>query len=73
MRETWAWSLGWEDPLEGGMATSTQVFLLGESDGQSSLAGYTLQGCKESDTTEWLSTHTDEKEKPQACKFKELP
>ena len=50
MRETWARSLGWEDPLEGGMATPTPVFLPGESDGQSSLAGYTLQGRKESAT-----------------------
>ena len=33
-------SLGWEDPLEEGMTT------------HSSLAGYSLYGCKESDTTE---------------------
>ena len=33
-------SLGWEDPLEEGMAT------------HSSLAGYSLYGCKEPDTTE---------------------
>ena len=30
----------------------TPVFLLGESHGQKSLAGYSLQGCKESDTTD---------------------
>ena len=35
MQET----LGWEDPLEEGMAT-TPVFLPGESYGQRSLAGY---------------------------------
>ena len=42
---------GWEDPLEEGMAT-TPVFLPGESHGQSSLAGYSPWGHKESDTTE---------------------
>ena len=25
MQETWAWSLGWEDPLEKGMATHSSV------------------------------------------------
>ena len=33
----------------------TSVFLSGESHGQRSLAGYSPQGCKESDTTERLS------------------
>ena len=50
MQET----LGWEDPLEEGMAT-TPVFLPGESYGQGSLAGYSLWSLKESDTTEQLS------------------
>ena len=37
----------------------TPVFLPGESHGQRSLAGYSPRGCKESDTTEQLSTqHT---------------
>ena len=36
----------------------TPVFLPGESHGQRSLAGYSLWGHKESDTTEQLSTHT---------------
>ena len=44
-------SLGWEDPLEEGRAT-TPVFLSGESHGQRSLAGCSPQGHKESDTTE---------------------
>ena len=35
----------------------TPVFLPGESHGQRSLAGYSPQSCKESDTKEWL-THT---------------
>ena len=39
VQETWVASLGWEDPLEEGMATTT-VFLLGESHGQRSLTGY---------------------------------
>ena len=30
MRETWVWSLGWEDPLEKG-TQPTPVFLPGES------------------------------------------
>ena len=34
---------------------STPVFLPGECCGQRSLAGYSLWGCKESDTTEWLT------------------
>ena len=40
----------------------TPVFLPGESHGQRSLEGYSPWGCKESDTTEWLThignTHT---------------
>ena len=39
IRETWVPSLGWEDPLEKGMAT-TPVFWPGEFHGQRSLAGY---------------------------------
>ena len=34
------------------------AFLPGESLGQRSLAGYSPRGCKESDTTECLSTQT---------------
>ena len=44
---------GSEGPLEEGMAThSTPVIWPGESYGQRSLAGYSLWGHKESDTTE---------------------
>ena len=39
MQETWIQSLGQEDPLEKGIAT-TLVFLPGESHGQRSLVGY---------------------------------
>ena len=56
MWETWVRSLGQEDPLEEGMAT-TPVFLPGESHGQRSLAGYRPSGCKQSDATEPLTTH----------------
>ena len=44
-------SLGWEDPLEEGMAP-TPIFLPGESHGQRSVAGYSPWGRKESDMTE---------------------
>ena len=50
MRKTSVASLGWEDPLEKGMAIP--VFLPREFHGQRSLAGYKSWGCKESDTTE---------------------
>ena len=43
MRKTWVRSLGWEDPLEKGMAT-TPVFLSGESHGQRNLAGHSPWG-----------------------------
>ena len=45
------WSLGQEDPPEEGMAIHSSV-LAGESYGQRSPAGYSPQGCKESDMTE---------------------
>ena len=45
----WVQSLGWEDPLEEGVATHS-VFLPGESHGQRGLASYSPQVCKESDT-----------------------
>ena len=48
MRKIQVRSLGWEDPLETGMA----VFLPGESHGQRGLVGYSLWVGKESDTTE---------------------
>ena len=54
MQETWVPSLGWEDPLDKGMAT-TPVFWPGEFHGQRSLAAYSPWGHKESDTTERLT------------------
>ena len=52
MQETWVRPLGWEDPLEKEMAT-TSVFLPGKSHGQRSLAGYIpkSKGSQESDMT----------------------
>ena len=51
MQKTQVRSLGWEDPLEKGMATYSSV-LAGESHGQRSLVGYSPWSCKESGTTE---------------------
>ena len=54
--ETWAWFLSWEDPLEEGMETHSTI-LPGESHRQRSMVGCSLQGLKESDTTE-ATKHT---------------
>ena len=51
MQETWVRSLGWEDPLEEGMAIYFSI-LAWESHGQRSLVGYSSWGSKESDMTE---------------------
>ena len=51
MQDTQVQSLGQEDPLEKGMAT-TPVFLPGEFHGQRSLVCYSPSCCKELDTTE---------------------
>ena len=59
MQESWVRSLGWEDPLEKGIATRrrwhpTPVLLPGKSHGQRNLVGCSPWGRKESDTTERL-------------------
>ena len=54
MQETQVQSLGQEDPLEKGMAT-TPVFLPGEFHRQRSLVSYCSWGRKESDTNEHLT------------------
>ena len=56
MRETWVRSLGWEDPLEEGMATHSSILAWRIPYGQRSLEGYSPWGRKESDTIEQLST-----------------
>ena len=43
------WSRKWQP---------TPVCLPGKSPGQKSLVGYSPWGCKESDTTDWMHTHT---------------
>ena len=50
MQETWVQSLGWEDPLEKGMATHSSI--LAWRIPQRSLAGPSPWGYKELDTTE---------------------
>ena len=48
--ETWVQSLGWEDPLEKGMATHSSILAR-----RIPIAGYSPLGRKESDKTERLS------------------
>ena len=52
IQETWVPSLGWENPLEKGIATYFSIS--GEFYGMRGLVGYSW-GCKESDTTEQLT------------------
>ena len=54
MQETHLQSLGQEDPLEKGMAT-TPVFLPGKFRGTKSLVGYSPWGHKELDITKQLT------------------
>ena len=59
MQEIWVRSLGQEDPLEKEMATHSSI-LAWRIPWTRSLAGYSLWGCRESDTTEQLThTHAD--------------
>ena len=55
--EMQVWSLHEEDHLKKEMATHSSI-LAGKSREQRSLVGYSPWGCKESDTTVWLSKHT---------------
>ena len=52
MRETWVGSLGWEEPVEEGMATHSSILALENPQGQRSLVGSSPWGLKDSDTTE---------------------
>ena len=56
MQETCIWSLGWEDPLEGGHGNPFQHSCLKNPHGQRSLVGYSPWDSKELDTIEWPST-----------------
>ena len=51
MQETQVQSLGWEDPLENGMATHSSI-LAWQTHGQKTLVGHISQGGKESDMIE---------------------
>ena len=53
MWETWVLSLGWEDPLEKGMALRSSI--LAWRIPQRSLVGYSPWGPKESDAAEKVS------------------
>ena len=62
MQESQFWSLGWEDPLEEGMATHTSI-LAWRIPWMRSLTGYSPWGCKELDMTEQLThMHTQRRE-----------
>ena len=54
--ETWVLSLGWEDPLEEGMATHSSI-LAWRIPWTGEPGGLRPWGHKESDMTEQLSTH----------------
>ena len=56
MCKTWVSPLGWEDPLEEGMAYPVQYSCLENPCGQRTLAGYSRWGRKKLDMTERLST-----------------
>ena len=58
MWETWVPSLGWEDPLEEGMATHSSIPAWRVPMDRGALVGYSPWGCKESDMTEPLSSYT---------------
>ena len=52
MWETWVRSLGWEDPLEEGIATHSSILAWRIPMEKRSLLGYSPWGHKESDMTE---------------------
>ena len=54
MREIWVHSLGWEDSLEKEMATHSSI-LASRIPWTEEPGGYRPWGCKESDTTGWLT------------------
>ena len=58
MQETQVQSLSWEDPLEEGTATHSDI--LPGVHGQTSLMGYSPWSLKESDTTEQLTLSLDQ-------------
>ena len=55
MQETWVWSLGWEDPLEEGLATHSSI-LAWRFPWTVEPGGYSACGHKELDMSELLNT-----------------
>ena len=58
MQETWVQSLGWEDPLEKEIATHCNILVWRIPMDRGAWQGYSPWDCKESDTTEQLSTES---------------
>ena len=56
MLETWVRFVGWEDPLEVGMATHSSILAWRVPHRQRILVGYSPWGLKELDVNESLST-----------------
>ena len=60
MWETWVQSLGWEDPLEKGMATHSSIFAWRIPVDRGAWRATVHGSCKESDTTKMTEhTHTE--------------
>ena len=57
-RRTWVQFLGWEDPLEKGMATHSSI-LAWRIPWTEKSGGLQLTGLRRSDTTEWLTHSLD--------------
>ena len=66
MKETWVQTLGWEDPLETGMATRSNI--LAWRIPWTEEPGRGPWGCKESDMTEQFS-HFRQGRKEENCKL----
>ena len=66
VRETWLQSLGWEDPMEDGMASHSSILAWSiPIDRGAWWATYSPWGHKESDMTERLSIHRETKKNKQ--------
>ena len=70
MQETWVQFLGWEDPLEQEMASHSNISAW-RIPWTEEPGGLQCMGCKESDTTEQLSTHIHTKQRRHRMTQKE--
>ena len=61
MKEIWVQSLGWEDPLEEGMANHSNILAWRIPMDRGASWGYSPWGCKEFDITEQQSTYDNYK------------